>query len=104
MTKKDNNHRDPQGVLFCSFCGKSQDVVRKLVAGPSAYICDECIDLCKCIVEEENAVSAKENEKKGIPEPKDIKFILDEYVIGQDRTKKVLSVAVFNHYSRLLSG
>lgn len=104
MTKKNNYQRDPQGVLFCSFCGKSQDVVKKLVAGPSAYICDECIDLCKCIVEEENAISEKDEAKKAIPEPKDIKYILDEYVIGQDRTKKVLSVAVFNHYSRLFAG
>lgn len=105
MARKNNNYqRDAQGALFCSFCGKSQDVVKKLVAGPSAYICDECIELCKCIVEEENAVSAKDNAKKAIPEPKDIKHILDEYVISQDRTKKVLAVAVFNHYSRLLAG
>lgn len=105
MVRKNNNYqRDAQGALFCSFCGKSQDVVKKLVAGPSAYICDECIELCKCIVEEENAVSAKDNAKKAIPEPKDIKHILDEYVISQDRTKKVLAVAVFNHYSRLLAG
>src|SRR3972149_1794474 len=104
MAKKNNNHRDMQGMLFCSFCGKSQDEVRKLVAGPSAYICDECIDLCKCIVEEENTWSVKENAKKNIPEPKDIKLFLDEYVIGQERTKKVLSVAVYNHYSRLSSG
>ncbi len=104
MAKKTNNHRDMQGMLFCSFCGKSQDEVRKLVAGPSAYICDECIDLCKCIVEEENTLSVKENAKKNIPEPKDIKSFLDEYVVGQERTKKVLSVAVYNHYSRLSCG
>lgn len=104
MTKKNNYQRDPQGALFCSFCGKSQDVVKKLVAGPAAYICDECIDLCKSIVEEESAVSAKDDAKKAIPEPKDIKYILDEYVIGQERTKKVLAVAVFNHYSRLFFG
>ncbi len=104
MAKKNGNHRDMQGVLFCSFCGKSQDEVRKLVAGPSAYICDECIDLCKCIVEEENGPAAVEDSKKGLPEPKDIKHFLDQYVIGQERTKKVLSVAVYNHYSRLASG
>ena len=104
MARKNSYQRDTQGALFCSFCGKSQDVVKKLVAGPSAYICDECIELCKCIVEEENAVSVKDCAKKNIPEPKDIKHILDEYVISQDRTKKVLAVAVFNHYSRLFAG
>ncbi len=104
MAKKINNHRDIQGVLFCSFCGKSQEEVRKLVAGPSAYICDECIDLCKCIVEEQNTPSVEEGVRKGTPEPKDIKLFLDQYIISQDRTKKVLSVAVYNHYSRLFSG
>lgn len=104
MTKKINNHRDIQGMLFCSFCGKSQEEVRKLVAGPSAYICDECIDLCKCIVEEQNTTSVNEGVRKGTPEPKDIKLFLDQYIISQERTKKVLSVAVYNHYSRLFSG
>jgi len=104
MTKKFDNHRDIQGMLFCSFCGKSQEEVRKLVAGPSAYICDECIDLCKSIVEEQNIPSANEGVKRGTPEPKDIKLFLDQYVISQERTKKVLSVAVYNHYSRLFSG
>ena len=103
MTKKNGIHRDMQGLLFCSFCGKSQDEVRKLVAGPSAYICDECIELCKCIVEEGNAVSAVKEQKRQTPEPRDIKSFLDQYVIGQERTKKALSVAVYNHYSRLLS-
>jgi ATP-dependent Clp protease ATP-binding subunit ClpX len=104
MTKRNGNHREMEGVLFCSFCGKAQDEVRKLVAGPSAYICDECIDLCKCIVEEENSSSAGEKPPKEVPEPKDIKYFLDQYVIGQERTKKVLAVAVYNHYSRLSSG
>jgi len=104
MTKRDGNHREMRGVLFCSFCGKSQDDVKKLVAGPSAYICDECINLCKCIVEEESAASGSEGAKKEFPEPKDLKLFLDQYVIAQERTKKVLSVAVFNHYSRLASG
>jgi len=104
MAKKINNHRDIQGMLFCSFCGKSQEEVRKLVAGPSAYICDECIDLCKCIVEEQTTTSVNEGVRKGTPEPKDIKLFLDQYIISQERTKKVLSVAVYNHYSRLFAG
>lgn len=101
MVKKGNNQRDMQGILYCSFCGKSQDDVKKLVAGPSAYICDECIDLCKCIVEEDNNTAVNKEPKKALPEPRDIKNFLDLYVIGQERTKKVLSVAVYNHYSRL---
>ena len=104
MVKRNGNNREMRGVLFCSFCGKSQDEVRKLVAGPAAYICDECIDLCKCIVEEDNNLPKPEISGKAIPQPKDIKAFLDQYVIGQERTKKVLSVAVYNHYSRLLTG
>jgi ATP-dependent Clp protease ATP-binding subunit ClpX len=77
--------------------------VRKLVAGPTAYICDECIELCKCIVDEESDLQTSEEPRKGIPEPKDIKKFLDQYVIGQERPKKVLSVAVYNHYARLFS-
>ena len=92
-----------QGLLFCSFCGKTQNEVRKLVAGPTAYICDECIDLCRCIVEEDGNRDLK-TAKEDIPEPKDIKKFLDQYVVGQDRTKKILSVAVYNHYKRLVSG
>jgi ATP-dependent Clp protease ATP-binding subunit ClpX len=98
--------RDPQagrGLLYCSFCGKSQSEVKKLVAGPTAYICDECIELCRCIVEEECEKSGKEEFRKGIPEPKTISKFLDQYVIGQERSKKVLSVAVYNHYRRLFS-
>lgn len=103
MVKKGKNNQDDQGMLFCSFCGKTQNEVRKLVAGPTAYICDECIELCKCIVDEENDVQTVEEPRKGIPEPKDIKKFLDQYVIGQERPKKVLSVAVYNHYARLFS-
>lgn len=103
MVKKGKNNQDDQGMLFCSFCGKTQNEVRKLVAGPTAYICDECIELCKCIVDEENNVQTAEEPRKGIPEPKDIKKFLDQYVIGQERPKKVLSVAVYNHYARLFS-
>lgn len=99
--KKD--HQEGQGMLFCSFCGKTQNEVRKLVAGPAAYICDECIELCRCIVEEESETSITQEFQKGIPEPKSIKKFLDQYVIAQERPKKVLSVAVYNHYRRLFS-
>jgi len=85
-------------VLYCSFCGKSEHEVRKLIAGPSVYICDECVDLCNDIIREE--VHAKP-QVKGLPKPLEIRAVLDEYVIGQDRAKKVLSVAVYNHYKRL---
>lgn len=85
-------------VLYCSFCGKSEHEVRKLIAGPSVYICDECVDLCNDIIREE--VNAKP-QMKGLPKPQEIRAVLDEYVIGQDQAKKVLSVAVYNHYKRL---
>jgi ATP-dependent Clp protease ATP-binding subunit ClpX len=85
-------------VLYCSFCGKSEHEVRKLIAGPSVYICDECVDLCNDIIREE--VHAKP-QVKGLPKPQEIRAVLDEYVIGQDQAKKVLSVAVYNHYKRL---
>mgnify|MGYP001007992498 FL=1 len=90
-------------MLYCSFCGKNQNEVKKLVAGPSAYICDECIELCKCIVDEDASPSVVDQAGQRIPEPADIKRFLDQYVIGQDRTKKVLSVAVYNHYRRLFT-
>ena len=89
-------------MLFCSFCGKMQSEVRKLVAGPTAYICDECIDLCRCIVEDEEKTVQK-SPKNVLPEPQEIKKFLDSYVIGQEKTKKILSVAVYNHYKRLFS-
>ncbi|MBD2860965.1 ATP-dependent protease ATP-binding subunit ClpX [Paenibacillus oceani] len=93
---------DEKGQLKCSFCGKSQDQVRKLVAGPGVYICDECIELCTEIVEEELG-SEEELELKDVPKPKDIRSILDQYVIGQEQAKKSLSVAVYNHYKRINS-
>ena len=99
MEKK---HDGGQELLFCSFCGKTQTEVKKLVAGPSAYICDECINLCKCIVEDDGSRDAH-SAREDIPEPKDIKKFLDQYVVGQEKTKKILSVAVYNHYKRLLT-
>jgi ATP-dependent Clp protease ATP-binding subunit ClpX len=90
-------------MLYCSFCGKSQNEVRKLVAGPTAYICDECIELCRCIVEEETDAPLLDEPRQAIPEPREIKSFLDQYVIGQEKPKKVLSVAVYNHYRRLTS-
>lgn len=94
---------DEKGQLKCSFCGKSQDQVRKLVAGPGVYICDECIELCSEIVEEELG-HEEDLDLKEIPKPKEIREILDQYVIGQDQAKKALSVAVYNHYKRVNTG
>ncbi|KIY22400.1 MULTISPECIES: ATP-dependent protease ATP-binding subunit ClpX [Mesobacillus] len=93
---------DEKGQLKCSFCGKTQDQVRKLVAGPGVYICDECIELCTEIVEEELGTE-EEVEFKDVPKPQEIRDILNEYVIGQDKAKKNLSVAVYNHYKRINS-
>jgi ATP-dependent Clp protease ATP-binding subunit ClpX len=93
---------DEKGQLKCSFCGKTQDQVRKLVAGPGVYICDECIELCTEIVEEELGTE-EEVEFKDVPKPKEICEILDDYVIGQEQAKKSLSVAVYNHYKRINS-
>ena len=87
-------------LLYCSFCGKSQHEVRKLIAGPSVFVCDECVELCNDIIREELEDSAETSQEK-LPKPKDIKAVLDEYVIGQERAKKVLAVAVYNHYKRL---
>ena len=89
------------GDLVCSFCGKNQDEVKKLVAGPSVYICDECIELCNDIMVEEDEREAISRRKTTIPKPSEIKKALDEYVIGQERAKKILSVAVHNHYKRI---
>ena len=94
---------DEKGQLKCSFCGKTQEQVRKLVAGPGVYICDECIELCNEIIEEEFSEEA-EVELKDVPKPKDIRAILDQYVIGQDEAKKSLAVAVYNHYKRINMG
>jgi ATP-dependent Clp protease ATP-binding subunit ClpX len=91
-------------LLYCSFCGKSQHEVRKLIAGPSVFICDECVDLCNDIIREEVQESSTQEKQDNLPVPQEIKGILDEYVIGQKRAKKVLSVAVYNHYKRLRHG
>ena len=89
-------------TLYCSFCGKSQHEVKKLIAGPSVFICDECIDLCNDIIREEVPADAAPGDSKGdLPTPSDIKANLDNYVIGQERAKRTLSVAVYNHYKRL---
>ena len=87
--------------LFCSFCGKNQEEVKKLIAGPSVYICDECIELCNDIIAEEEEREALARKKSTIPKPQEIKLFLDDYVIAQDRAKKILSVAVNNHYKRI---
>lgn len=88
-------------LLFCSFCGKNQNEVRRLIAGPSVYICDECVDLCNDIISEESLAVESESTAEKLPVPTEIKTILDEYVIGQERAKRILSVAVYNHYKRL---
>ncbi len=99
MSSKDDNK---SGQLTCSFCGKSQDEVKKLIAGPTVYICDECIELCNDIILEESRLEeAEEGETKKLPKPAEIKETLDDFVIGQDRAKRVLSVAVYNHYKRI---
>src|SRR5512136_28442 len=98
MMKKSNGRTMK---LHCSFCGKSQDEVKKLIAGPMVYICDECIELCNEIIQEEAKRERFEFIKTSIPKPHEIRRILDEYVIGQDFAKKVLSVAVYNHYKRI---
>ena len=87
----------------CSFCGKNQEQVKRLVAGPGVYICDECIELCSEIIEEEFEDSRMENESSEVPKPKDIKAVLDQYVIGQEKAKRSLAVAVYNHYKRIYS-
>src|ERR1700676_2051510 len=88
-------------LLYCSFCGKSQHEVRKLIAGPSVFICDECIELCNDIIREEGATAdAARADKNKLPTPHEIRQILDQYVIGQELAKKILSVAVYNHYKR----
>ena len=88
-------------LLKCSFCGKSQKQVKKLIAGPAIYICDECIELCNEIIEDEFAEGPDLGLIEELPKPRDIRAFLDEYVIGQDRAKKTLAVAVYNHYKRV---
>lgn len=101
MAKNDETMKN----VYCSFCGKPQSSVKKIVAGPGVYICDECISLCTSILEEEGFLDDEEtytlNEETKIPSPKEIKKVLDDYVIGQDEAKKILSVAVYNHYKRI---
>ena len=98
-TKKGTKSKENK-ILYCSFCGKGQNEVQKLIAGPSVYICEECVDLCNNIIEEELNIN-EANEDLTLYKPKEIKSMLDEYVIDQDVAKKVLSVAVYNHYKRL---
>ncbi len=97
MAKADG---DAKNTLYCSFCGKSQHEVRKLIAGPTVFICDECVELCMDIIREESKTSLVKS-KDGIPTPREICKVLDDYVIGQSQAKRVLSVAVHNHYKRL---
>lgn len=100
MSKETTNGETSKNTLYCSFCGKSQHEVRKLIAGPTVFICDECVELCMDIIREENKTSMVKS-SDGVPTPADICKVLDDYVIGQFRAKRVLSVAVHNHYKRL---
>ncbi|ANF57712.1 ATP-dependent Clp protease ATP-binding subunit ClpX [Halotalea alkalilenta] len=102
MADGKDKDRDENGkLLYCSFCGKNQNEVRKLIAGPSVYICDECVDLCNDIIREEVLEAEGEEDQERLPTPHEIRQTLDEYVIGQERAKTVLAVAVYNHYKRL---
>lgn len=100
---KDKKGKDEDKLLYCSFCGKSQNEVRKLIAGPSVYVCDECVELCNDIIRDELMEDEKTVGNGALPKPKEIKQELDSYVIGQENAKKILAVAVYNHYKRLRS-
>ena len=102
--KKQGKNGDGDRLLYCSFCGKSQHEVRKLIAGPSVFICDECVELCNDIIREEIQEKSVAGVGTALPTPHEINEILNEYVIGQDKAKKILSVAVYNHYKRLEQG
>ncbi|MEE8321759.1 MAG: ATP-dependent Clp protease ATP-binding subunit ClpX [Gammaproteobacteria bacterium] len=102
--RKQGKSGDGDRLLYCSFCGKSQHEVRKLIAGPSVFICDECVELCNDIIREEIQEKSVAGDGNALPTPHEIKIILDEYVIGQEQAKKILSVAVYNHYKRLEQG
>ena len=104
MSKDESGTEEGAKLLYCSFCGKSQHEVRKLIAGPSVFVCDECVDLCNDIIREETQEDSTEGPIRRLPNPEEIKETLDEYVIGQENAKKVLAVAVYNHYKRLNYG
>ncbi|MEM7618242.1 MAG: ATP-dependent Clp protease ATP-binding subunit ClpX [Pseudomonadota bacterium] len=103
MSKSDDSS-DSKNTLYCSFCGKSQHEVRKLIAGPNVFVCNECVELCMDIIREEDKSQLVRGDDEGVPSPSEIKAFLDDYVIGQEDAKRVLSVAVHNHYKRLEHG